>query len=84
MLLFYHSWVFYNHFIATLYHFLGLTLSGETTPTGSQGIPFATDGGRGVVERAGLRDQRGGRGGLSRFGQRVTRNLVLVYLVFLN
>ena len=25
MLLFYHSWVFYNHFIATLYHFLGLT-----------------------------------------------------------
>ena len=25
MLLFYHSWVFYNHFIATLYNFLGLT-----------------------------------------------------------
>ena len=25
MLLYYHSWVFYNHFIATLYHFLGLT-----------------------------------------------------------
>jgi hypothetical protein len=25
MLLFYHSWMFYNHFIATLYHFLGLT-----------------------------------------------------------
>ena len=22
---FYHSWMFYNHFIATLYHFLGLT-----------------------------------------------------------
>ena len=25
MLLYYHSWMFYNHFIATLYHFLGLT-----------------------------------------------------------
>ena len=25
MLLYYHSWLFYNHFIATLYHFLGLT-----------------------------------------------------------
>ena len=25
MLIFYHSWMFYNHFIATLYHFLGLT-----------------------------------------------------------
>ena len=25
MLLYYHSWVFHNHFIATLYHFLGLT-----------------------------------------------------------
>ena len=22
---YYHSWMFYNHFIATLYHFLGLT-----------------------------------------------------------
>ena len=25
MLLFYHFWMFYNHFISTLYHFLGLT-----------------------------------------------------------
>src|SRR5215216_3439877 len=25
MLLYYHSWMLYNHFIATLYHFLGLT-----------------------------------------------------------
>ena len=25
MLLYYHSWIFYNHFITTLYHFLGLT-----------------------------------------------------------
>ena len=25
MLLYYHSWMFYNHFIAILYHFLGLT-----------------------------------------------------------
>ena len=25
MLLYYHSWMFYNHFIATLYHFLGQT-----------------------------------------------------------
>ena len=25
MMLYYHSWMFYNHFIATLYHFLGLT-----------------------------------------------------------
>jgi len=25
MLLYYHSWIFYNHFIATLYQFLGLT-----------------------------------------------------------
>jgi hypothetical protein len=25
MLLYCHSWMFYNHFIATLYHFLGLT-----------------------------------------------------------
>ena len=25
MLIYYHSWMFYNHFIATLYHFLGLT-----------------------------------------------------------
>ena len=25
MLINYHSWMFYNHFIATLYHFLGLT-----------------------------------------------------------
>ena len=25
MLLYYHSWMFYNHFIATLYHFLALT-----------------------------------------------------------
>ena len=25
MLLYYHSWMFHNHFIATLYHFLGLT-----------------------------------------------------------
>ena len=25
MLLYYNSWMFYNHFIATLYHFLGLT-----------------------------------------------------------
>ena len=25
MLLYYHSWMFYNHFITTLYHFLGLT-----------------------------------------------------------
>ena len=25
MLLYYHSWMFYNHFISTLYHFLGLT-----------------------------------------------------------
>ena len=25
MLLYYHSWMFYNHFIATLYHFFGLT-----------------------------------------------------------
>src|SRR3989337_2312798 len=25
MLLYYHSWMFFNHFIATLYHFLGLT-----------------------------------------------------------
>ena len=25
MLLYYHSWMFYNHLIATLYHFLGLT-----------------------------------------------------------
>ena len=32
---------------------------GETTPTGSQGIP-STVGGRGVVERAGLEDQHGG------------------------
>ena len=35
-------------------------VSGETTPTGSRGIPFATVGGRGAVETAGLRDQRGG------------------------
>ena len=26
MRLFYHSWVFYNHFIATLYHFFGTNL----------------------------------------------------------
>ena len=25
MLLYYHSWMFYSHFITTLYHFLGLT-----------------------------------------------------------
>ena len=25
MLLYYHSWMFYNHFIATLYHFVRLT-----------------------------------------------------------
>ena len=25
MLLYYHSWMFYHHFITTLYHFLGLT-----------------------------------------------------------
>ena len=25
MMLYYHSWMFYNHFITTLYHFLGLT-----------------------------------------------------------
>ena len=25
MILYYHSWVFYNHFIVTLYHFLRLT-----------------------------------------------------------
>ena len=25
MLLYYHLWIFYNHFIARLYHFLGLT-----------------------------------------------------------
>jgi hypothetical protein len=25
MLLYYHSWMYYNHFITTLYHFLGLT-----------------------------------------------------------
>ena len=26
MLLYYHSWMFYNHFIATLYHFFGTNL----------------------------------------------------------
>ena len=31
----------------------------ETTPMGSRGIP-STVGGRGAVERAGLRDQHGG------------------------
>ena len=35
-------------------------VSGETTPTRSRGIPSATVGGRGAVEKAGLRDQRGG------------------------
>src|SRR4051812_21797994 len=35
-------------------------MSGETTPTGSRGIPFATVGGRGAVERAGLRYQHKG------------------------
>ena len=31
MLLFYHYWMFYNHFIATLYHFFGTNLLTQCT-----------------------------------------------------
>ena len=49
------GWLRTLQFVAT-----DACVSGETTPTGSRRIPFATVGGHGAVERAGLEDQHRG------------------------